>query len=176
MMRLLGIVLLVGCTADVPGTQGRHEDPGTGSGDTGGGGGGEQTSITLSQYFDKIAAVYCEQAWGCRDTFPPDAGYTFESAWGTSIESCEQALVASWNPAQVETEIAKGRITYDGTAAVSCLQGVTFAACPEYWQRGIEWAESCYHVVVGLVPLGGTCENDYSCETFYCDPPTHTCQ
>ena len=173
MKGLLVIVMLVGCTADAPGIEGRHDDPGSGSDDTGG---SSSTSITLSTYFDEIAAVHCEQAFACRDSFPADAGYAFESAWGTSVASCEQLLVAGWNPAQVETEIAKGRITYDGTAAVSCLQGVAFAACPMYWERGIEWAESCYHVVVGLVPVGGGCENDYSCTTFLCDQTTHTCQ
>jgi hypothetical protein len=180
MRPVTGIALLVGCvaaglvmpgcTADVAGSEGRQ-----GSGDMGSGSGGssEQT-LTLSQYFDKIAAVHCQQAFSCRDSFPPEQG-VFEDTWGTSVVQCEADLIAAWDPKQVETEIAKGRITYDGAAAVTCLAGVTFAACPDYWQRGIEWAESCYHVVVGMVPVGGECQNLYSCASFNCDTTSHTC-
>lgn len=173
MRRLLVLAMLAGCTADVAGIEGRDkpggdaEDPGEGPG---------QTSITLSEYFDRIADVHCEQAFMCRASFPADRGYPFEAEWGSSVEECTQRLIDAWDPAEVETEIAKGRITYDGTAAVSCLEGVTFAACPEYWNRGIEWAESCYHVVVGQVPVGGACANDYSCTTYYCDQTTFTCR
>jgi hypothetical protein len=165
--------MLVGCTAEVPGIEGREgkEDMGSGSGS----GSGEQTTMTLSKYFDEIAQIHCEQAFSCRTSYPTDRG-AFEDTWGASVTDCEADLIAAWNPAQVETEIAKGRITYDGTAAVSCLEGVAFSACPDYWNRGIEWAESCYHVVVGTVQVGGACENNYSCTTYNCDPLALTCQ
>jgi hypothetical protein len=171
MRRLLAFAMLVGCPAEVPGIGGRdkpdtEEDKGEEPG---------ATSITLSKYFDEIASIHCEQAFQCMSSFPPDRGYTFEAQWGASLPACTAQLLAAWNPAQVETEIAKGRITYDGTAAVSCLEGVTFAACDDYWVRGIEWAESCYHVVVGTVAAGGACENNYSCTSFMCDATTHVC-
>lgn len=172
-MRALGILVLVaGCTADVAGIEGESRSPEQGSG---GQGSGNTTSITLSQYFDRIAQVYCDQAFQCMSTFPPDLGYTFDAQWGTSIPECTAKLVTGWDPALVETEIAKGRIEYNGQAAVSCLEGVTFAACDTYWTRGIDWAESCYHVVVGTVPLGGVCDSFYSCESYSCDATTHTC-
>jgi hypothetical protein len=163
--------MLIGCVADVPGIEGREGEEETGSGSDGP---GEQTTMTLSKYFDEIASVHCEQAFGCRASYPTDRG-AFEASWGATVAECEANLIAAWNPAQVETEIAKGRIKYDGTAAASCLEGVTFAACPDYWNRGIEWAESCYSVVVGVVPVGGACENNYSCTTYSCDPVAHTC-
>ncbi len=172
-MRLVGVLMLVGCTAEVAGVGGRADDP---KSDSGSGGAGGTTTMTLSKYFDEIAEIHCNQAFSCRASFPTDRGYPFEDDWGTSVRECEALLVAAWNPAQVETEIAKGRITYDGAAAVSCLSGVAFAACPVYWQNGIDWAESCYHVVVGLVQTGGTCENDYSCTSFVCDPTRHACE
>jgi hypothetical protein len=170
---LLATALLVGCTADVAGIEGRDKP------DDGSGSGGDKpgsTSITLSKYFDEIAAIHCQQAFMCRSSFPAaERGYAFEDEWRNTPAECEQMLIEGWNPVQVETEIAKGRITYDGTAAVSCLEGVTFAACPDYWNRGIEWAESCYHVVVGMVEAGGACENDYSCTSFNCDPTSKVC-
>jgi hypothetical protein len=170
-MRALGILVLLGCTADVAGIEGRENEPmGGGSGQ-----GSSDTSLTLSQYFDEIAQVHCDQAFLCRESFPPDLGYTFEDQWGASVRDCTQGLVEAWDPALVETEIAKGRIKYDGAAAASCLSGVTFAACPAYWERGIEWAESCYSVVVGMVPTGGVCDSSYSCTSYSCDPTTNRC-
>lgn len=173
MRSLLAIALLAaGCTAEVPGLEGREGDEMMGSGS--GSGGGQATTMTLSKYFDEIAAVHCEQAFGCMASYPPDRG-AFSATWGDSVPSCEANLIAAWNPKQVETEIAKGRITYDGAAAASCLQGVTFAACPDYWNRGIEWAESCYQVIIGTVQVGGACENNYSCTTYLCDSVSRTC-
>ena len=169
MRSVLAIALFAACTADVAGSGAPDDNPQMGSGTP-------PTSgpMTLSTYFDKIAAVHCEQAFSCRDAFPPEQG-VFEDVWGASVGMCEANLIAGWNPAQVETEIAKGRITYDGNAAATCLEGVTFAACPDYWQRGIEWAESCYHVIVPMVQAGGACENPYSCTSYSCDPTMHTC-
>ena len=167
----IALALAIGCVAEAPGIEGAGEPE---AGSAGSGGGSQQTTMTLSKYFDEIAAVHCNQAFGCRASYPPERG-AFETVWGASIDECEANLIAAWNPAQVETEIAKGRITYDGTAAATCLQGVTFAACPDYWVRGIEWAESCYHVLVGTVQPGGACENSYSCTSYNCDSLSRTC-
>jgi hypothetical protein len=171
-MRILAAIVFVGCTATVPGMEGREQNamPGSGSGS------GGEMQLSLSQYFDEIAAIHCEQAFSCKDSYPTDRG-PFEQTWTASVPECEAMLINAWNPKQVETEIAKGRITYDANAAVSCLQGVTFAqSCSDYWVRGIEWAEACYHVVVGSVQSGGACDNNYSCTSFACDQTLHTCQ
>lgn len=172
-MRILGLLLLVGCTADVTVMTPRPEIPvGQGGGE---GSGSGQTSITPTGYLEKIAKIQCDQAFSCRASFPPDAGYVFEDVWSTSSEACVPQLLAQWQPMQIETEIAKGRIRFDGSAALACLDGVTFAQCPDYWNRGIEWAEACYHVVVGLVPSNGECEIDYDCQSYYCDTVSRRC-
>ena len=64
--------MLVGCTAEVPGIEGREgkEEMGSGSGS----GSGEQTTMTLSKYFDEIAQIHCEQAFSCRTSYPTDRG------------------------------------------------------------------------------------------------------
>jgi hypothetical protein len=131
--------------------------------------------VTPTGYLESIAQIYCDQSFQCRTSFPTDLGYTFEAQWGTSISECTAGLLDAWAPVSIETEIAKGRVVFDGAAAVDCLNGVTFAACPEYWNRGIEWAESCYHVMVGRVPSGGACELDYACVSGGCDAVAHTC-
>ena len=105
---------------------------------------------------------------------PPDRGYTFQAQWGADQNACVQQLLAAWDPAAIESEIAKGFATYDGAAA-SSLNGVTFGTCSEYWTNGIHWADACYHVIVGSVPTGGVCDIGYACQSGSCDMVAHTC-
>jgi hypothetical protein len=172
-MRLVGLfVLVAACVADVGGTSQTSEDePNNGSGS----GGTEQTTITPLGYLEEIARIHCEQAFACRASFPADLGYTFEAQWGTSATQCQADLLLAWSASAIESEIAKGRAEFDGAAARDCLAGVAFGACTEYWMRGIEWAESCYHVIVGKVGSGGACDMDYACTSSWCDLTTHTC-
>jgi hypothetical protein len=176
LMRVLGVLLLVclvACVAEVNGThQESKEDDGPAE-DTGGA--GNTTSTTPTGYLRQIAGIYCTESFTCRAEFPPDRGYTFEAQWGESETECVERLLTGWNPAAVETEIAKGRARYDGTAGVACLNGVSFGTCADYWTNGIHWAEACYHVIIGLVPAGGACENLYACASQSCDATTHTC-
>ena len=161
---------MTACVADVSGVHQASED-----GDDVGGNGSANTATTPSAYLEQIAGIYCQEAFTCRSTFPPDRGYTFEAQWGNSDAECRQKLLDGWNPPEIEREIAKGRVTYDGGAARACLDGVTFAECPAWWDRGIEWADACYHVLVGQVPAGGQCDIDYSCASFNCDEAMHVC-
>jgi hypothetical protein len=172
MRLLLGIPLLAtACVADVSGTHPSQQNgSGSGSSMT-----DEESTATPVGYLKRIASIHCTQAFMCRDSFPPDLGYTFEEEWSNTEPACEADLLAAWNTNLIEDEIAKGRAAYDGAAAASCLDGVTFGACPDYWSRGIEWAEACYHVIVGNVPTGGSCESEYSCVSYTCDAATRTC-
>ena len=176
-MRVLGIPLLVclvtgACVADVSGThqESKQDDPTTGSG-----GNAQDSTTTPTGYLTKIAGIYCEESFTCRADFPPDRGYTFEAQWGDTQDACKQRLLDAWTPAAIETEIAKGRATYDGSAGIACLSGVTFGTCADYWTSGIHWADACYHVIIGLVPAGGSCDNIYACASQSCDATTHTC-
>lgn len=135
---------------------------------------GPQSTISPSGYLTSIAQIHCEQAFSCRATYPFDA-LSFETAWGTSVTECIADLVAGWDANAIEAEIAKGRAEFDGTAAVACLGGVAFAACTEHWDGGIQWADACYHVIVGNVPAGGTCDIDYACISSACDVLEHRC-
>ena len=176
-MRVLGVLLLVclaACVADVAGTrQESNEDDVEETGETSNG--NETTTTTPTGYLRQIAGIYCNESFTCRADFPPDRGYTFEAQWGNSEPECVERLLTGWNPAAIETEIAKGRARYDGAAGVACLNGVSFGTCSDYWTNGIQWAEACYHVIVGLVPMGGACDNVYACASQACDATTHTC-
>lgn len=170
---LVGIWLLTAaCVADVSGVHQESKD----TDDTGSNGpASDDTVVDATGYLKRIATIHCDEAFMCRAEFPPDKGYTFEDQWGAEQSACQQRLLDQWNPRLIETEIAKGRVTFDGGAARACLDGVTFAACPDYWNRGIEWAEACYHVLVGHVSAGGQCDIDYSCSSFNCDETMHAC-
>ena len=179
-MRLVGILVLVGgCVADVgdptppsnPIPPGGNQGEGSGSGE---GDSGSQTEINATEYLTEIAMIQCEQAFGCRATYPNDAA-TFEASWKTSVETCVANLQIAWRSNAIEGEIAKGRIDFDGTAAVSCLGGVAFGSCDTHWTSGIQWAQSCYSVLKGGVQLGGSCDSLYSCESYNCDLVEHKC-
>lgn len=178
MTRLVGLLLLTGCVADVVGVELPPPNPippsgaqGSGAEDTGP---TSQTQITATDYLARIATIHCSQAFDCRSTYPNDAA-TFEATWKTSVAECVTNLQTAWGSGVLESEIAKGRIDYDGTAAVDCLGGVAFASCDTHWTDGIQWAQSCYSVMVGNVAAGGNCESLYSCQSFSCDATTRSC-
>jgi hypothetical protein len=162
-------VIVAGCVPQVDDDEiDNQPGPAEGSTET-----SEQTALTASGYLERIAAIYCDQSFACRAEFPEQS--EFEAQWGVTIEACRKELLAEWQPAAIETEIAKGRVAYDGAAAVACLETVAFASCTEYWQRGIEWADACYHVMVGQVETGGLCDTEYACTSNECDLATHRC-
>ncbi|HUS32112.1 MAG TPA: hypothetical protein VMZ53_26615 [Kofleriaceae bacterium] len=175
-MRVLGVLLVcltTACVADVNGTHQESKEEETAT--TGGGAESGNTTTTPTGYLSQIADIYCSESFTCRADFPPDRGYTFEAQWGASENECVNRLLTGWNPAAIENEIAKGRAMYDGAAGIACLNGVTFGSCSDYWTSGIQWAEACYHVIIGLVPAGGACENMYACASQSCNATTHTC-
>jgi len=175
----LGMTVLLGCVADVPEpVSPPNPIPPDEHRDDGAGGGGEaptsQTDVTATGYLKAIANVHCVQAFACRATYPGDSA-AFEASWQDSVADCAANLEVAWGVPTIETEIAKGRIDYDGTAAVQCLAGVAFAGCNTHWTDGIQWAESCYDVMVGNVPTGASCDSLYSCQSYDCDTTQHVC-
>jgi hypothetical protein len=181
MVRLVGILMLVGgCVADVgdPAPPSNPIPPGGGQqgqgSDEDNGESGSQSEVSATDYLTEIAMIQCEQAFSCRATYPNDAA-AFEASWKTSVAACVANLQIAWGSNQIETEIAKGRIDFDGTAAVSCLGGVAFGSCDTHWTSGIQWAPSCYSVMNGNVQVGGNCDSLYSCTSYNCDLVEQRC-
>jgi len=175
-LRLVGIVVLVaGCVPDVGNDPVPPPNPippgaeGEGSGDP-----SSQTQVTATGYLTQIAMIQCEQAFSCRATYPSD-GVTFQDTWSTSVAACVAMLQAAWGTNLIESEIAKGRIEFDGTAAIDCLAGVAFGSCDTQWTSGIQWADSCYDVMNGNVTVGGSCDSVYACSSYNCDAVQHQC-
>lgn len=170
------LVLATACVADVgndPVPPNNPTPPGSGSG-SGSGAGGSQTELTATAYLTAIAMIYCDQAFTCRATYPYDAA-TFQASWTDAVDTCVASLQAAWGGSQIELEIAKGRIDFDGTAALDCLAGVAFGSCDKQWTDGIQWADSCYHVMNGNVQPGGSCDSVYACASGTCDVAQHVC-
>jgi hypothetical protein len=180
MKRFAGLLVLVGCVGEappepappVPAPAGGARETGSGEGEDDGP--DMQTAVDATGYLTRIATIHCQQAFNCRATYPNDSA-TFDATWTTGLASCVSMLQQAWGVGTIETEIAKGRIDFDGTAAVDCLSGVAFGACDTHWTTGIQWAESCYSVMVGNVPSGGSCESLYACQSYECDATTRTC-
>lgn len=176
---LAGLLVLSGCVADVAGghvgppmpapageRQGQEEPQDEES--------SSQNTVTASGYLEQIAMIQCAEAFTCRSTYPGEAA-GFEAVWKASVPACVANLIVAWNANAIETEIAKGRINFDGTAAVSCLSGVAFGTCDAHWTEGIQWAQACYSVMVGRVPVGEGCESVYACTSYNCDTVEHRC-
>ena len=177
MRGIAGIVLLFGCVGEAP-PEPPSPNPAPAGGTSASGSGQSnqdtQTAINATDYLTQIAMIQCQQAFNCRATYPSGSS-SFDAMWSTSVQTCVAMLQAEWGVNTLESEIAKGRIEFDGSAALDCLAGVAFDACDMHWTNGIEWAESCYSVMVGKVPTGGSCESLYSCESYVCDDVEHRC-
>ena len=146
-------------------------------GNGGGSGGGGGSSMTATQFLTQMEMKYCDEAFTCQASFPTDAGVTFADAFGASASVCYSDGAAYDMPASVETEITAGKIHYDAAAAASCVAGITYASCSDFWTNGGNYPASCDTALVGTVANGGACVVDYDCSSAdsVCDPTAHTC-
>ena len=130
------LLLLAGCSAQLGGPDpsggGSGKGDGDGSGGGGGGGGGSGSGsgsgampLVASDFLGQLGVVQCDHAFTCRAEFPDNTGTTFEDAIGNVPADCYADANAFYMPAAVDASITAGRITYDATAAASCLAGIT---------------------------------------------------
>jgi hypothetical protein len=176
------VALALGCGAQLgdPAPPQNAMPPPSGKGDGSGAGSGSGSSaaapITATKYCDGLASLDCTEAFKCRADFPTDLGYAFADVYGTSLQSCNEMLVTDFQPQAIESEIALGRIAYDGAAAGACLQGLTYGDCNEYFRAGPHWGQPCYLMFAAKVATGGGCALDMSCTSGSCDLSTQTCK
>lgn len=163
-------MLLAGCAASL-GEPGQDDPAAPGKGD----GSGSGAPITATRYVEGVDRKECDEAFACQSQFPSDLGYAFADVWSTSQQACYDLLEVDWKPATIETEIVAQRITYDGLAATQCLAQISFGDCVDFFHAGPHWAEPCYRVMKAMVPVGGSCELDFSCLSNHCDSATRTC-
>ena len=120
---------------------------------------------------------FCDQAFTCMANFPTDQGVTFEQAFGASAMQCYADSEMYNMPAAVEAAITAGKITFSGSDAAACVNGITFPACATYWTDGPNMPAACGSALVGNVADGGDCTVDYECTNLQsnCDATTKKC-
>jgi hypothetical protein len=176
------------CVGDPPTDGGGGGDNTGGDGGGGGGGGGDGSgsgsgtggtggTMTASKFLEEINKKFCDQSFTCKSSFPTDWGITFDEAFGTSASACYAQAAQDIPPAQVESQIAAGKITFNANDASTCLAGITFGTCNEFWQQGPQMPAACETVLLGTVADGGACVTHIDCTNFYsyCDETTNTC-
>lgn len=142
----------------------------------GGGGGIDSPSDAL------ITAINnsCAKAFDCRDSFPPDAGVTFEEVFGTSEAEC--AALDAEDQADLdalEASVEAGRVDFDAGDAQVCLNGLNAATCDQFWGIDETFVEppECDTTFIGTVADGGMCtiSDDCAGADSFCDETTMTC-
>ena len=170
-LSVLTLVLFTACTGAPPDGSPGSTDPGkgdTGTGDTGDTGG--NGSMTLADYFTGLGHAECDDAFTCKATFPTANG-TFADAFGASSSACYGDAASYYDTAAVQAEISAGKITFDGSAAASCIAGMSAAPdCATYWTDGADYPAACDTALVGSVADGGACTIDFDCANLasYC--------
>ena len=177
------VSMLAACAGSAPdgstGGNGSGTGSGTGNGDgTGSGSGtGTGTGMTATKFLDEVGHKICDEAFMCKASFPTDFGGTFEEIFGTSASQCYTESLASFEPMIVEQKITAGTIKWNAADATTCLAGVTFGTCTEFWQNGPNMPAACDTALVGTIADGQACAVDLECSNIqsYCDPTTKKC-
>jgi hypothetical protein len=188
---VLFVSLVAACVGAPPDSSGGGGGGGGGTGGGGGGGGGSGEgsgsgsgtgtgtggSITATQFLAQMSQKFCDEAFTCKTSFPTDAGVTFADAFGASSQECVSSATAYDMPSVVEQQITAGKIKFNGADAATCVSGLTFPACTEFWQNGPNAPAACDTAMQGTVADGAACLVDYECSNAqsYCDQTTKKC-
>jgi hypothetical protein len=141
------------------GTSATHNKPPDGP--PGGDGG---TGPTATEFLQAMAGKDCTEAFMCMSSFvPATTGDTFADEWGASVTDCSNDPTDLSNDANVESEIIKGNIVFDAAEAATCLAGITYGTCTDFWTNGAMYPTACNDALYGLVADGGACVTDYDC-------------
>jgi hypothetical protein len=183
---IVSLSLLIACgVGDSPSGSGSGTGTGNGTGGgTGGGSGsgsgsgdGTGTGMTATKFLDEMGHKFCDEAFTCKANFPTDQGVTFDQAFGTSAMQCYTDSLAADQPMLVEQEITAGKIKFNAADASTCLAGITFSTCSDFWQNGGTMPAACDTALVGTVADGAACVVDFDCSSLqsYCDPTAKKC-
>ena len=166
--------LLAGCGAQIAnGADAGGNHGGKGDGDGSGSGG----SLTPSAFLTKLGNGECEKAFACRGSFPQTGSRHFDDEWGSSVDECYAAAADYFMPGAVEADVAAGKIHFDAGAARSCLIGIDFGSCNQFWQQGPQFPSACSVALQGTLDEGADCDNDFECAgDTVCDPNAYTCE
>ena len=167
-------LVITGCVGEVSDLDPSDQDSssqGSGSGEP------PPPAMTVTEYLNQLGSKQCTAAFACQATYPTTEPVTFESLYGTSPTTCSPTIVASYDPATIESEVAAGNIYFNGGAAKSCLAALTAGDCSTFWTNGGISLSSCRDVFHGTVSDGEACVHDLDCVNWdsVCDPANSTC-
>lgn len=173
-MRFAVVIAILGACASSPsgktGGPGGDDGDDTGSNPGGSDDPGSADPITVDAFLQQMAKVDCDEAFACKASFPTDAGGTFDELYGSTATDC-YAMANMYNdPVKVASEITAGKIHFDGSAAATCVAGITFGTCTEYWDDGGDYPAACDGAISGTIADGSACVVDYDCSNVdsYC--------
>ena len=133
--------------------------PGSGS-DTGS---GSSSSMTPQEFVKQLATQECAHAYTCMAQYPATATDTFADNYGTDQQNCVQQDSNYASRDTIAADIAAGKITYDATAAVTCLSNLEFpASCTDFFSTWT-YPSACDDALSGNVADGGACTTDWDC-------------
>ncbi|HEV7559537.1 MAG TPA: hypothetical protein VGO00_28870 [Kofleriaceae bacterium] len=147
-------------------TGGGDDDDGSGSGSDTGSNTPPPAPITVDMFLQQMSMSDCTEAFACMASFPTTGGDTFAQDFGASVSDCVTMENSYDPPATVASEIAAGKITFDGSAAAACVAGITYSTCADYWSTGGDYPVACDTALVGTVADGGACVIDFDCSNF----------
>ena len=132
--------------------------------------------MAVADFLTALGHKDCDDAFTCKANFPTDQGVTFDQAFGTSATACYADAAMYYNASAVQASISAGKITYDGNAAKTCVDGFAAPACGTYWTQGPSFPNACDTALVGKVATGAACTNDFECSgDNWCDDTSKKC-
>src|SRR5262249_16310816 len=80
---------------------------------------------------------------------------------GNDQTECYGILDDFYQGATVQSEVSKGKITYDATAAEACLTGIVYGSCQSFWANGPTFPDSGNQALVGPPQNGRAARVDF---------------
>jgi hypothetical protein len=143
--------------------------------------GGGDSNISIDDLGPKLASVACTKIFQCctqSEIATQFMDFTVMNQPITTEPECESfydGLYAGLAVPDYKASIAVGRISYDGDAAATCLDGIAAESCSDYSMDVATSSEMvCSDFIMPLVATGGGCTQDYECTTNNCVGATVT--
>jgi len=125
------------------------------------------STSTPSGFYDQAVGGLCQYLTRC-------------GAYGNSeLDQCKSAESAAFSDEQkyynIDDAVNQGRIKYNQDEANKCIDAVNALHCNGGLGILTNGSSACDNVVVGLVPMGGTCYSSSECASGDCSNSTTGC-
>lgn len=117
--------------------------------------GGDGGSVPIGQLGNKVLDVLCARAARCGE-FPDKA-------------TCVANNGELSDMGQVESDVASGKVKYNGSQVATCLSVYDTIGCTVTASENLKLPPACQTVFQGSVATGGACYNDEECVSLNCN-------